>query len=366
MNYARGSCDRMNAKSKDIIILLGAGASVEAGIPSSPMMIGEIERLLAHSDWAGFRDLYHQIKSGIYYAAGIKGKFGADVNYNIETLVNTLYELERNEDHPIYPFVATWNSRLLAHAGNNFDQLRKFRVKILEALKNWVQLENPQTADYYCGLKTLQRGFQFALRVFSLNYDLCVERQAGNGFRVETGFPAVGSSPWTWKRFDDEAEKPEIYLYKMHGSIDWKRDGTGNLICVSHSGNIRPEQMQVIFGRDFKLEAADPYLFYAYEFRRCSLDARLIVVLGYGFGDEHINKMLTQALRGDTNKRLLVVGNAQDDAAAKKRQDFIAKRLELRPEAVTVLTGTAKKFLSDGNISDVVINAIPPETNTEF
>ena len=51
--------------------------------------------------------------------------------------------------------------------------------------------------------------------------------------------------------------------------------------------------MEVIFGREFKLEAADPYLFFAYRFRDLSLVTRLIITLGYGFGDADINKMLT-------------------------------------------------------------------------
>jgi hypothetical protein len=232
-----------------------------------------------------------------------------------------------------------------------------------------VQLENPKKAEYYSGLKPLQRALQFPLKVFSLNYDLCVEGLGEAGFKVETGFAAVGDSRWEWKRFDEtspQAEAPEIYLYKMHGSINWKRDESGNLICVSHSGNIRPEQMQVIFGRDFKLEAADPYLFYAFEFRRCSLDARVIVIVGYGFGDEHINKMLIQAIRSDSSKRLLVIGNSADEKVAAKRRGEIAKRLDVSPDAVTVLTGTAKEFLGRADIVDVVMNAMPAETKAEF
>ena len=65
--------------------------------------------------------------------------------------------------------------------------------------------------------------------------------------------------------------------------------------------------MEVIFGKDFKLEAGDPYLFYAYEFRRYVFDARLIVAVGYGFGDPHINKMLAQGLHTRANIKLLVV-----------------------------------------------------------
>jgi hypothetical protein len=92
----------VKAKSKDLILLVGAGASVDAGVPSSATMILEIERRLSQ-EWNEFRDLYYEIKSAIYYAAGIKGKFNSDVPYNIETLVNTLYELERNEDHRFIP-----------------------------------------------------------------------------------------------------------------------------------------------------------------------------------------------------------------------------------------------------------------------
>jgi len=359
----------MKAKSKDIILLLGAGASVDAGVPSSPMMIDDIERLLKTPEWNRFEKLYHQIKSAIYYKEGIKGRFNTDISYNIETLVNTLTELERNEDHPIYPFIATWNSRLLAYAGHDFEHLRAFRLEILKALKNWVQLENRKSAEYYGGLKQFQRVLQFPLKVFSLNYDLCVEELHSESFRVETGFADVGESRWEWKRFDEtnpEAEPPEVFLYKMHGSINWKRDEAENLICVHHCGNIAPEQMQVIFGRDFKLEAADPYLFFAFEFRRCSLDARGIVSIGYGFGDEHINKMLKQALRLDKQKRLVVVGNITDDQKAAKRHAEIVKRLGVAPEAVVVLKGTAKEFLLRSDIADAVLTCIPSDQPAEF
>ena len=76
--------------------------------------------------------------------------------------------------------------------------------------------------------------------------------------------------------------------------------------------------MEVIFGREFKLEAADPYLFFAYKFRDLSFLTKVIVTLGYGFGDAHINKMLTQSLRTDPERRLLVIQRCEEkDCAAK-------------------------------------------------
>ena len=92
----------MVSRNKDIIFLLGAGASAEASIPPSGKMVQQIEELLKEDgDWKMFLPLYHHIKSAIHYAAGLKGQFGNEVPYNIETLVNTLYELERNEQHPL-------------------------------------------------------------------------------------------------------------------------------------------------------------------------------------------------------------------------------------------------------------------------
>ncbi len=85
-----------------ILVLLGAGASYEAGIPTSPRMIRSLEELLEpQQKLEKYRDLYNFEKSAIYFADGIKGSFDARVNYNIERLVNTLSELIREVDNPL-------------------------------------------------------------------------------------------------------------------------------------------------------------------------------------------------------------------------------------------------------------------------
>src|SRR5208337_484495 len=133
----------MSTRSNDIMFLLGAGASADAGIPISARMIGEIEQLLkSDPEWRPFVELYHHVKSAIFYSSGLKGTFGDGVLYNIETMVNSLYELERNEDHPLYPFIASWNSRFSFLAGPAFENVRRFRRLILKELKKWMCPEN--------------------------------------------------------------------------------------------------------------------------------------------------------------------------------------------------------------------------------
>lgn len=366
----------MSIAPDDIIFLLGAGASAEAGIPTSAEMIDKIERSLvqaAEAEWRGFRDLYHHVKSAIYYAEGLRGRFRDDVSYNIETLVNTLYELERNEEHPLYPFIAAWNSRFVALAGADFSNVKAFRGLILRELQKWMCPDNPSRANYYNGLANLQKEITFPLRVFSLNYDLCVERLACDNFQIETGFGGYGPEhPWNFVRF--EATTPEtesqLVFYKLHGSINWKRDeNTKNLLRVDQAVAIEPGRMELIFGRDFKLEAADPYLFYAYEFRRCALAAKLIVAIGYGFGDAHINKMLTQALRKDGNHRLMAVCNCMENDSMSRKAEEIRRKLDIeRPGSnqVDVQLGTAKQFLEKKDLVTTLTAKLPADFNAPF
>jgi len=366
----------MTSKSRDVIFLLGAGASAEARIPPSGEMIDRIETLLKdehNGDWKPYFNLYNHIKSAIHYAAGLKGQFKEDVSYNIETLVNTLYELERNEEHPLYPFIASWNSRLVTLArgdDGDFAKVRDFRRLILRQLKTWMSPDDISLADYYKGFIPIQRGLTFPLRIFSLNYDLCMEHLNSADFRIETGFGGIGPKfPWDWERFDDSnagPTLPEIYLYKLHGSINWKRDSGRNLICLQQTESILPEQMDLIFGRDFKLEAADPYLFYTYELRKYSLETKVIVCIGYGFGDQHINKILTQAMQRDEAKRLLVIANCRDDKAVSQKTAEIERALSVKPENVVVKKGSAKEFLETADLHKQLLEMIPKPANAPF
>jgi hypothetical protein len=357
--------------SKDIVFLLGAGASAEAGIPVSAKMIEHVQKLLKQGEWARYDALYNHVKSAIHFSAGLKGQFGGDVQFNIETLVNTLIELERNEEHPLYPFIAAWSSRFVALAGHDFRQVRDFRRQILLALKKWMCPEDVNKSSYYRGLITLQQDLTHPLRIFSLNYDLCVERLNQAEFRVETGFEDYGPDhPWTWERFEDSNNlAPQIFLYKLHGSINWKRSPeTKKLFCVDQIESVDADSMEVIFGRDFKLEAGDPYLFFLYKFRDFTLLAKLIVTLGYGYGDAHINEMLTQSLRNDPARRLLVVQRcAPSESNAKKNE--ILGRLELgatEEEQVTVHPGSTKEILETPNLAKLLAGSIPEGQDVPF
>ncbi len=246
----------MFKRENDIMILTGAGCSVEAGIPESKEMIGKLEELINNdNDWKKRSNLYYYVKSSILYSDGIQGKF--DDNFDIERLVNVLSELEKKEHIVLYPFIGSWNTRLLEVIDPEFKNVKEFKRKIIEQLKMWVQIDNYKLAEYYKNFFCFQSEFNHPVRIFSLNYDMCLEKNIIANKDIERGFDP-NTKTWDCTRFEqrEDREPSSIYLYKLHGSIDWKRDTEkGNIL---KEVDAIPETPDLIFGTNYKMQYIDP------------------------------------------------------------------------------------------------------------
>jgi len=61
-----------------------------------------------------------------------------------------LPELERKENHIIFPFILGWKPILVERAGVNFEGISQLKRKIVSRLKEkWILLGNYDRADYY-------------------------------------------------------------------------------------------------------------------------------------------------------------------------------------------------------------------------
>ena len=350
---------RTTFKHDELVVLLGAGASVEAGIPDSNEMVRRVERETSEGAWKEYLGLYRYLRSSVFYADGIEGITGSNVPFNIERLVNVLDELRKKERHTLYPFVGAWNPKLQDVAGAGFERVHELRKQIVSSLRGqWVALAESEAADYYRGLLRFQEEFGHALRVFSLNYDLCVEKSCGYE-TVQRGFTG---RVWDWRMFDEgPSEGTRIFLYKLHGSLDWYVCGERDCQLLGLAVEVsRTSRCALIFGTAYKLQYVDPFLFLAYQLRRWTLDAaRLVVAIGYGFMDEHINGILGQALRQDANRRLLAV--VAPDADAGETTEFIANQLDAKGKQVTVEACGARCFLEERLSVKVLAGLFPEE-----
>lgn len=291
-------------RNNDVIVLLGAGCSFKAGIPTSDRMLMELHDLLKQeNNWKEFHPLYCCLRGLILHADAMQGKFNE--SFNIERLVASLGEIEHRTQNVLNPFIGSLHHDLEQAAGSHYHLVTKFRQQIVERLKNWVQIPRYEEANYYQKLYDFAADYNQALRVFTLNYDLCLEKNTPSGKILERGFDR-STHLWDWRLFEPkDTDPPSMYYYKMHGSIDWERDkGQGNVVKEVQNTPLEPD---LIFGTVNKLYPNDPYLFYAYEFRQYSLLAKIVLIVGYSFSDDHINRILRQALENDSARRIVAV-----------------------------------------------------------
>lgn len=355
-------------KKDEVVVLLGAGASVDAKIPHTQAMVKEIANLVEVKDatnpWRPYRDLFNYLRSACHYSHGLRGLVGDKVPFNIETLVNTLDELDKNETHPLYPFVGAWNPKLLDVAGPGFGRVRAFRDALVAHLRTrWIPIENyERDAGYFRGLSRFACELEYPLRVFTLNYDLCVEKVCGFD-KIQRGFDS--DQKWDWRLFDEtEADEGrELRLYKLHGSTDWQRlDEGGPVTYVDDPERIPNENVAIIFGTTYKFQYVDPFLFLAYEFRRWTLapEVKLIVCIGYGFADEHINGILRQALKAESSPKVLSVSPYDRERPA-EHENKIALAIGAAAGQAAFENMTARDFLSTRFTVESLSSLFPEE-----
>lgn len=330
----------MEIKGEHLLFLLGAGASVDAGIPISNQMVNEIEELIvSHDDWKVYKDLYFYLKSSINYSDGILGKFNE--LFNVERLLIVISEIEKRESNIMYPFIGTWNIRLLDLGGNNFENIRKFHKLIRKQLNEWVGLRSYDDANYYQSFSSLSTDVGNLMKVFTLNYDMCFENIVGKDKIIELGFTKE-TNEWHQSNFEN-IEGKQYNLYKLHGSIDWYL--YNEKLHKSQKIESKPE---LIFGIQHKMRSVDPYFYYSSVLRSsCFDEAKIIVVIGYSYADDYVNVILSQALNSRSELRIINVaplfGKNEDT-----EKDLISQRLNLKNKNQLInIDKTAKEFFTN-------------------
>lgn len=349
-----------------IIFLLGAGASCDAEMFNSFQMINEIEKKL-DAEWAEYKGLYNYIQSSHFHLERIKGIPAKEIIFNIENLVSLLETIIKIavKDLEVYPFVGSWEKDLLSVTGDDFSNAENFKKKILSKLKDeWLSPANFKTSSsYYKKLK--ETGYTHPLKIFSLNYDMCIEENIPNdSITLERGFD--DQKIWDYRQYDLDADNTkDFYLYKLHGSLDWIRNEEKRLTYVDLVQRTDPNKMEIIFGVQNKLQSYDPYLFYFYAFRESSFEAELIVTSGYGFMDRHINDNLINAFGLDPKKRLLVNVFEKNDNDGIKMKAKIAEKLQIKEDQIEIKNCCAREFFTSYLNVDYFSSLFPEDSNDE-
>ena len=176
------------------------------------------------------------------------------------------------------------------------------------------------------------------INVFTTNYDLFNEKALEslkinycNGFN---GFIERVFEPSIFKQriVDEENRYKEkwnplkryVRLYKIHGSIDWieKDDKIQQVQEYSGKENILIYPTQA---KHFETQ----YSPYSELFREMSIKLQssntTLIILGYGFGDEHINNLIAQSLINEDFNLIILNSYKGEDGSFTKAGEFFNK-----------------------------------------
>jgi hypothetical protein len=160
--------------------------------------------------------------------------------------------------------------------------------------------------------------------IFTFNHDRVLEtylESAKIAYYAGFGDPINHIRHWNPESYDDDSTR--VRLFKLHGSIDWIRfSGKGrDYIGIPVGGDpynrVDPEgrpmhdwrRVVLLIGTLNKIigYTSGPFLEILCYFRPSLFDLRTLVIYGYGFGDEGINRRILEWMGRDDKFRLLII-----------------------------------------------------------
>lgn len=119
----------------------------------------------------------------------------------------------------------------------------------------------------------------------------------------------------------------------------------------------------MIFGTQNKLQFADPYLCLFSAFRFHTLKAKLIICVGYSFSDEHINGLISQALKQNKTSKLLVATFDGREMPVIKKE--VIELLKVEENQIEIQQTKAKDFFESKLTTEILLNLFPNDNEVE-
>ncbi len=284
-----------NSNSTEVIFFFGAGASVDAGMPTVSELTKELRNILHE-----LPDVNGKLRPEFKCLFELITEVDKSVEENYEKFFKWLYLLNESQKKPFSKFLGPKKEQEIFKNAGELSFVIGDGIKRILKSRNTEPGYLSQFSDFIPATDHL--------KIFTLNYDCCLEDACRSaGIDITTGFNTE-SKKWNPDLFKNN--KRGINLYKLHGSLRWfgVRD-KNNFRCTMELIELNNENRQslpvnytitsypeLILGPESKMQPDDPFITLLYEFHVAIYQAKVCVIIGYGYGDEHINKMLDKAL----------------------------------------------------------------------
>lgn len=298
------------------VVLLGAGASADAGLPTSRQLHAELAKRLP--------PLYSNISKLLFTEEPVDVErlfrvlqFMHQIELDARTVQPLLPTSERPEELDIARLVREWLPEIEEHLvtqrgavgaspiGRLIDDLW---IELCELL--WIDTPIHRNLGYLTYLLRSMAGGT----VVTLNYDNSLERanQIGVAVRVDRGtHPSNPKSPLS------SGEPSPVRVIKLHGSLGWTyayddghvetllEDNLPSRVSMWKAKLSPVEPPAVIFGAGNKLRADGPFLDMFMEFKQTLSKAERLIVVGYSGADAHVNTVIRDWIGSRSGSRLV-------------------------------------------------------------
>ncbi|MHC1563167.1 SIR2 family protein [Actinomycetospora sp. C-140] len=330
--------------------LLGAGSSVDAGLP----MAADLTDIIIKGASVKNRNILEFVRSGIQMqraaAAVDSNSTEPSSRVDSESLYNAVNDLVFRNQLDISPFVTAWHPLLNSFQDRRADSrevenlLKKFQKEtVAEARKTdrnptisltrssrdlarrlthaetpglpqtildqirtdvvkAVYIDDAARVQYLQPLFTLSDRTSAPVAVATLNYDQCLEL-AGESFGVEVS-DGISTAPGD-REIDYGAAR--IKLIKLHGSSNWVRGSHGVTRVAQQSEALSYRSQAILFGGRNKLTAEWPFLELLWRWSQELQQCEDLCIIGYSYRDEHVNAILRNWLDDDPARRVFLI-----------------------------------------------------------
>jgi len=208
-------------------------------------------------------------------------------------------------------------------------------------------------------------------RIFTTNYDLCIERASSNsGAIIVDGFGRESVPIFDGTNFDVdfvrrriESKGPEfidgvVHLAKLHGSVDWD---------IEKNQIIRREQPAapvIIYPRSdkFELTYRQPFLEMMSQLQSTLRQPNLgLLVIGFGFADAHLSEMILSAVKRNLSMRVVVATMQCEQHCEPTNKWAYRPKIHLLQQLIA--QGDSRIALLDSTFADFV--RLVPDLGTE-
>jgi hypothetical protein len=244
-------------------------------------------------------------------------------------------------------------------------------LKIAEACRLDLQPQAPHKD--FLNKVTARKPSDPRVQLFSTNYDLLFEKAANeSGFVVIDGFSFTQPRKFSGRYFDYDIvnrEKTRIkqeesfvskvfHLYKLHGSLNWFKNDVGN---IEQQDN--PAKPLIIYPASEKYESSyeQPYFEMMSRFQQAlRKENTLLMVIGFGFQDKHIQNVINEAVEQNPSFQLLIVNynSTEEIQTAYLKPFFINEKKKQVKRNVSIVFDTFSGFVRNYPSNNTYIDII--------